>query len=176
MRTLAESLSFAFIRLLTACAPPTANLASPADDGVTVAEARRVIEEGNLAWGRARVTIDQEAFERALAATFYAKLPERRLTRAEFIERITHFPAGRITRFDPMVLTVQREGDTWVAIIMEKLECDRPGVDGKLAKGYTLAVTRDGWKKMGTEWKILFSELISAEMWRDGSRPPMASW
>jgi glyoxylase-like metal-dependent hydrolase (beta-lactamase superfamily II) len=145
-------------------------------DGIDIAEARKAIEDGNLAWGRARVAIDVEAFDKALSRDFYVKLPDRRLTRQEFIERIIHYPYGRVTRFDPTVLTVEREGDAWVAIIMERLEYDQPGREGKATRGYTLAVTRDGWKRVGADWKVLFSELISAETWRDGSRPPMGFW
>lgn len=146
------------------------------DDSVRLAEARRAIEAGNAAWGRARVAVDQAAFERTLAPDFYAQLPGRRLSRSEFIERITRYAYGRVTRFDPIVLTVQREGNAWVAVVLERIEYDRTGSAGSTTRGYMLAVTRDGWLPSGDGWQVLFTELLGVQTWHEGAPPPLALW
>ena len=76
--------------------------------------------------------------------TFYAQLPGRRLTREEFIAQISSYPPGvKLTRFDNKVLTVQQEGDTSVALILEKLEFERHTENGKTQTEYLMWVTRD---------------------------------
>ncbi len=143
----------------------------------TAAEARKIIAEGNVAWGKARVALDKEAFERMLAPDFYVQLFDRRLTRQQFLERISSFPPGsRLTRFDASVITVQPKDDGWVAVIHEKLEAEHAGPDGKVSKSYSLWITRDGWKKLGDRWVITFSEAIGTESWREGATPPFLDW
>ena len=49
---------------------------------VSRAEATKAIEDGNITWGKARVAIDKNAFERMLEPDLYVQLSDRRLTRA----------------------------------------------------------------------------------------------
>jgi len=73
---------------------------------VNAAQAREAIQAGNVAWGAARVGYDRDAFERMLAPAFFVRLPDRTLTRAEFIDLISgHPPEARLVRFDATVLT-----------------------------------------------------------------------
>ena len=110
-----------------------------------VVEMRKIIEEGNAVWGKARVAVDTAVFERMLAPDFYVQLPGHKLTRQEFLHGISSAPAGvTLTRFDPTVLTVQADGDAWVATILEKMEYERKAADGKVEKVFALWVTRDG--------------------------------
>lgn len=138
--------------------------------------ARTIITEGIVRWGAARVSLDQNTFQNMLAEDFSARLPDRTLSRIEFIDRCNHYPYGRVTRFDPSVLTVEKVNDLWVAVILEKLEYDQTLPGGATRKGYTLAVTRDGWKDFDGKWKVVFTELVSAEMWRDEGPPPLEGW
>lgn len=141
------------------------------------AEARGAIEREEKLWARARVSIDRQRFEQALAPTFYAQLPGRRLTREEFMGQISSYPPGiKLTKFDNKVLTVQQEGDTWVALILEKLEFERQTGNGNNLAEYSMSVTRDGWRKFGNEWKALFSEVVGVERWKHGEHPPMKDW
>ena len=139
---------------------------------ISQAEVREIIAEGNRIWGKARVEFDKEMFEKMLAPDFYVKIRDQRLTRQEFIDRISiQSPAAKLTRFDATVLTVQPIGDEWVAVIHEKLELKT--ADGTL---YSLWITKDGWKKVGNEWLITFSEAIGFEQWGDGKKPPFPEW
>ncbi len=137
------------------------------------AEARKIIADGNVEWGKARVALDKPTFERMLAPDFYVQLQDRKLTRAEFIDGISSNPPGlKLIRFDASVLTVRPEKDgTWVALIYEKLEFERAG-----EKIYTLWITRDGWKQMDGQWRILFSEEMGSEWWGRGAKPPFPNW
>ena len=144
---------------------------------ISTGEARQAIEQAESSWARARVKIDKDAFEKALAPDFYAQLPERRLTREEFMQRISNYPAGvKLTRFDNRVFTIQQEGDRWVATVLEKVEYEHQDEGGKKVTEYALWVTRDGWKKFGNEWKALFSEAVGVERWKNGERPPIKDW
>ena len=140
---------------------------------ITAAEAREIIADGNRQWGKARVEFDKEMYEKMLAPDFYAQLPDRRLTRQEFIDVIMYErPGSKLTRFDATVLTVQQTAaDEWVALIHEKLEVELP--DDML---YSLWITRDGWKKVGDRWVITFSEAIGYENWYGGEKPPFEDW
>jgi hypothetical protein len=140
-------------------------------------EARKVIQEGNIEWGKARVALDKNTFEKMLAADLYVQLKDRRLTRQQFIDLISSFPPGvTLTRFDASVLTVEPNGHDWVAIILEKFEIERKGADGKTEKEYSAWVTRDGWRKVSNDkWLILFSEEVGQERWK-GTPPPLANW
>jgi glyoxylase-like metal-dependent hydrolase (beta-lactamase superfamily II) len=82
-------------------AKPTA-AQNDAGSAVTMTQARQAIEQGNAAWSRARVNVDKDVFEKMLAPDFYAQFPDRRLTRQEFIQRISNpSPGVKLTRFDP---------------------------------------------------------------------------
>lgn len=141
---------------------------------LTPAEARRIIADGNIAWGKARVALDQATFQKMLAPDFYVQLPDQKMTRQEFLDRISaHPPNGRLTRFDARVLTVAPSADGWIALIQEKLEYERS--DGK-GKAYALWITRDGWKKIGDRWVVTFSEALGNQFWRDGEKPPFKDW
>lgn len=140
----------------------------------TPAEARKSVQEGNIVWGNARVALDRAAYETMLASDFYVLLRGQRLSRHDFIERVSkHPPDLRLTRFDATALTVQAVGDAWVSMILEKLEYRRQSTGGT---DYILAITRDGWRLSNGGWQILYSELIGEERWRDGEHPPMADW
>ena len=99
---------------------------------VSLAEARGVIQDGNIEWGKARVAIDKNTFERMLAPDLYVQYSDRRLTRQQFIDRISSYPPGvSLTRFDASVLTVEPNGDDWVAIILERIEYEKDGPAAK---------------------------------------------
>lgn len=127
--------------------------------------------------GKARVALDKNTFEKMLAPDLYVQFKDRRLTRQQFIDLISSFPPGvTLTRFDASVLTVEPNGDDWVAIILEKLEIEREGADGKSEKEYAAWVTRDGWRKVSNDkWLILFSEEVGHEGWK-GTPPPLTNW
>jgi hypothetical protein len=139
-------------------------------------EARKAIESGNVEWGKARVAIDKHAFEKMLGPTLYVQVGDRRLTRQQFIDRISSYPAGvKLTRFDARVLTVMPNGNDWVAIIFETLEYERRDSRGKTERENWAWVTRDGWRKVGgDQWVILYSEEISHEK-RKATPPPLAN-
>ena len=145
--------------------------------GLTPAEARRIIADGNREWGRARVALDRPAFERTLAPDFYVQMPDdKKITRQEFLGMISSNPTGgKLVRFDASVLTVEPtpSPDTWVATIQEKLEFER--TDGK-PRTYSLWITRDTWKKLGDRWVVTSSEAIGDEFWRNGEKPPFKDW
>src|SRR5436309_12591129 len=62
------------------------------------AEARKIIADGNIAWGKARVALDRQVFETMLAPDFYVQLPDRKLSRQEFIDFIsTPHPGMKLT-------------------------------------------------------------------------------
>jgi hypothetical protein len=164
-RVAAALLAFAAVRPAGAAEAP----------GPTAADARKIIAEGNREWGRARVALDRAAFERTLAPDFYVQMPDKKITRSEFLEMISTNPkGGKLVRFDASVLTVEPSPskDGWVAIIQEKLEFERQDK----SKVYSLWVTRDTWKKLGDRWVVTSSEAIGDEFWRDGAVPPFRDW
>jgi hypothetical protein len=143
---------------------------------VSQQEARKVIQDGNTEWGKARVAHDKATFERMLAPDFYVFAGGQRHTREEFITNIsTVRPNVKMTRFDATVLTVVPKGDAWEAIIQEKLEFEKSNPVGKLEHGYSLWVTRDGWRKTGENWIITYSEEVAHELWRN-EKPPIQGW
>ena len=141
------------------------------------AEARTAIQAGNVSWGMARIGYDRAAFERMLDPTFYVRLPDRTLTRREFIDLIATRPSrGGLIRFDATVLTVQKDRDSWIAIILERIERSRMGEGDTATTERVLAVTRDGWKREGDRWTVLFSELVGEERWPEDVNPPPREW
>jgi hypothetical protein len=161
---------FCLILLMnTSLEPLINNQKSP---GISATKARKIIAEGNIKWGRARVEFDKETFEKMLAPDFYVQLPNRKLTRQQFIDAISvSLPGTKLVRFDASVLTVQKSDDGWVAVIHEKLELETPG-----GKVYSLWVTRDGWRKTDNKWLITFSEAIGFQSWTKGEKPPFQNW
>jgi len=140
--------------------------------GPSAAEARRAIAEGHREWGKARVAFDRATFEKMLAPDFYVQLRARRVERQEFINNISVAAGAKLVRFDATVLTVEATESGWAAVIHEKLEYDL----GNGAKGYSLWITRDGWRKVGNEWRITFSEEVGKENWSGGAKPPFPEW
>jgi hypothetical protein len=66
-------------------------------------------------------------------------------------------------------------GNDWVAIIFETLEFERKDAKGKTEKEYLAAVTRDGWRKVGSDkWMVLYSEEVSHEK-RKTPPPPLTN-
>jgi hypothetical protein len=155
----------------------TATMVAQNPPPATPPEVRKAIADGNIAWGKARVSLDTKTFEQYLAPDFYVQLNARKITRQEFIDHISKLPPGvTLTRFDAFPLTIEQKDDTWVAIIEEKLEATRKMDDGKTLKSYTLSMTRDGWKKTSEgKWIILYSEQVGVERWR-GDPPPIPEW
>jgi ketosteroid isomerase-like protein len=149
-------------------------------------EARKAIERGNVEWGKARVALDRNTFERMVAPTLQFQnrrltpqqfiVGNRRLTRDQFIDAISSYPPGvKLTRFDARVLTVMPDGKGWVAIILETLEYERKDSRGKTEKEYWTLVTRDVWRKASDgQWLILFSAEVSHERW-EGVPPSLAN-
>ena len=159
--------------VLSSLAPALGSGAEP-EGGPSREVARKIIADLNREWGKARVAFDRPTFERMLAADFYVQLPERKISRREFLDEIsTPSPRAKLTRFDVEVLTVAPDGDGLVAVIEEKLEF--APTDGR-PTAYNLWVTRDRWKKFGDRWMALSSEAIGNELWRNGEKPPMRDW
>ena len=93
------------------------------------------------------------------------------------MSHISNYPKGvKLTRFDNQVLTVEQDGDTSVGLVLEKLEFERQTENGQTVTEYAMAVTRDGWKKFGNDWKALSSEVVGLERWKNGERPSMKDW
>lgn len=141
------------------------------------AAAREAIEKTYAEWARARVEYDRETMESILADDFYVLLYEQRITREKFLGDISEQRSGaRLTRFDPAVLTVRPTEDGWVAVITEKLELEGIGPDGKALRGYSLWITRDGWREEDGNWVATFSEAIGHENWMGETKPPFQDW
>ncbi len=152
-------------------------LGAQTSTAVSLEEARKVIQAGNVEWGKARIANDKNTFERMLAPDAYVQLSDRKLTRQEFIDMIsTRRPGSVLKRFDASVLTVEPKGDDWVATLLEKIEVEwKDPSSGKSGKGYSAWVTRDGWRKLsGDKWVILYSQEVSHQNWDD--TPPVANW
>lgn len=146
-----------------------------AQDRLTLAadEARKIIANGYLDWGRARLALDRETFEKLLAPGFTIQQPGRKLARQEFIDGISAVrPNEKLTRYDITVLTVQTTSDGWVAIAQEKVEFETPGK----SKGYSLKIIRAGWKQIDDRWMITDMEFIGHENWTGGTKPPFTDW
>ena len=69
----------------------TAAAGAQSAPAVSSAEARKAIEAGYTEWAKARVALDMNTIESMLAPDFYFQLPDRKLTRQEFIDRM-HSP------------------------------------------------------------------------------------
>ncbi len=140
---------------------------------VSPAEARAGIQAGYVAWAKARVAVDTNAMQRMLAPEFYFQLPDRRLTRQEFLDRAHTL---KITRFSETVLTVEPRDSDWSVFIVAKVEIDTKDQDGKMGKEYRVLVSRDGWRKVNDhQWILLSSEALSQQRWKD-EHPPIANW
>lgn len=140
---------------------------------VTPAEARSAIQAGYDRWVKARVTLDTNTIERILGPDFTFQLPDRKLTRQEFVDRVR---SNRPTRFVETVLTVEPRDNDWSAFIFGKLEIETRDQAGKTSREYRVLVARDGWRKLNAnQWILLSSEVLSQQRWKD-ERPPIANW
>jgi hypothetical protein len=132
-----------------------------------------IIANGYLDWGRARLALDREIFEKMLAPGFTIQQPGRKLTRQEFIDGISAVrPNEKLTRHDITVLTVQTTSDGWVAIAQEKVEIESLGKN----KGYSLKIIRAGWKQIDNRWMITYMEFVGHQNWTGGTKPPFTDW
>ena len=139
---------------------------------VNSTEARKAIEAGYTEWAKARAALDMNTIERMLAPDFYFQLPDRKLTRQEFIDRVN---TNKITRFDESVLTVEPIGNDWSVHILVKVEVETKDKVGKTSKEYRVLVSRDGWRKLNdNQWILLSSEVLGQQRWTE--RPPIANW
>ena len=161
--------------ILISCLLLVAATSITAQDRLTLSasEARKIITNGYRDWGCARLTLDRETFEKMLAPGFTIQQPGRKLTRQEFIDGISvNRPNEKLTRYDITVLTVQSTAEGWVAIIQEKVEIESPSAK----KGYSLKISRAGWKQEDNRWLITFAETIGHENWIGGEKPPFPDW
>lgn len=150
----------------------TAAAGAQSAPAVSPAEARTAIQAGYAQWSKARVALDMKTIERMLARDFYFQLPDRRLTRQEFIDRMH---SGKMTRLDATVLTVEPRDNDWSVSLFLKVEVETKDKEGKTSKGYRLLVSRDGWRKLNdNQWTLLSSEVLSLQQWQE--RPPIANW
>lgn len=140
----------------------------------SLADVRAELTEAYSNWGRARVEIDEEAYESTLAPDFYVLLNGERVSREGFLGMISR-PSG-LTRFDVEVLTVRPKDGAWEAVIAEKLEFEGQAPDGSTQRMCSLWITRDGARQVDGEWQFLYSEEIGHENWRPGTSPPFADW
>ena len=171
MNTCRRGLALALFVLLIASAYGQQHQPDP-----RAAEVRKAIQAGNTAWGKARVAHDRATFEAMLAPDFYVQGTDRKLSRQEFIDLIsTRPPNSTLTRFDPIVLTVEPKGDAWEAVILERMEFDRQAPDGRSEHLFALWITKDGWKQIDGKWQALSSSVVSVELWKD-SPPPLSLW
>lgn len=140
---------------------------------VSPAEARTGIQASYTEWAKARVALDMATIQRLLAPEFYFQLPDRKVTRQEFIDRV---PSLKLTRFSETVLTVEPRDSGWSAVIVAKAEVEIKDKDGKTGKEYRVLVSRDDWRQVNDhEWALVSSEPLSQERWKD-ERPPIANW
>ena len=150
----------------------TAAAGAQSAPAVSPDEARTAIQAGYAEWVKARIALDMNTIERMLAPDFYFQLPDRKLTRQEFIDRMHSL---KIIRFDASVLTVELRGNDWVALISEKGEVETKDDRGKTSKGYIVLVARDGWRKLNdNQWTLLSSEPLGQQRWQES--PPIANW
>jgi len=144
----------------------------------TSESAREAITTAYEEWGRARVELDREAMDAALAPEFRVLLADRELSREEFLGQISQARLGaRLTRFDVSVLTVREADPGWIAVITEKLELEVPvpGGPGETRTVYSFWVTRDGFRVEDGVWLATSSEEIGHENWTD-TAPPFPDW
>ena len=150
----------------------TAAAGAQSAPAVSPDEARTAIQGGYAEWVKARIAVDMNTIEKMLAPDFSLQLPDRKLTRQEFIERVR---TSKITRFEESVLTVEPMGNDWSVHVFLKVEAETKDKDGKTSKGYRVLVSRDGWRKLNdNQWILLSSQVLGQQQWTE--RPPIANW
>jgi ketosteroid isomerase-like protein len=166
--------SLASLPVLLARAAPTP---APRQAATQLAEVRAELEAVSEAWDAARTSFDTAAFERMLAPDFWVQIGTEKMTRAEFIALVsTRRPEAQLARFESEILTLQKEGERWVAVVQEKLEVETRAPDGTTGKAYSLWVTKDSFRKDGASWTTLSSEAVGWQGWNGGELPPFDDW
>ena len=143
------------------------------------AAVRPALTAVNKAWSQVRLTYDSAAAERLLTPDFYVQINGNRQTRQEFIRTVSQRrPNMKLVRFDNPVLTITKDAnkEEYVATVMEKLESEVARTDGGVDKIYSLWITRDGFRRVGSTWQIMYSEAVSFQNWGNGQKPPFADW
>jgi glyoxylase-like metal-dependent hydrolase (beta-lactamase superfamily II) len=134
----------------------------------------------NKAWSAVRLGYDSAGAERLLTPDFYVLLNGRRVTRQEFIAMVSgRQPGVRLVRFDNPILSITKDAtkDEYVAAVLEKIEYERARADGSGSdRMYSLWITRDGYRRVGSTWQIMFSEAISSQNWSGAKAPPFPDW
>jgi glyoxylase-like metal-dependent hydrolase (beta-lactamase superfamily II) len=143
------------------------------------ASVRPALTAINKAWSQVRLTYDSAAAERLLTPDFYVQINGNRMTRQEFIRSVSQRrPNAKLVRFDNPILSITKDAnkEEYVAAVMEKLETEVMRTDGGVDKIYSLWITRDGFRRVGSTWQIMFSEAVSSQNWGGGQKPPFADW
>ena len=142
-------------------------------------QVREELTAVNKAWSAVRLSYDAAAAERMLAPDFYVTMGGQRISRQAFIQQVSQRPpGGKLVRFDNPIISLTRDPtkDEWIAVVLEKLEMERAAPDGTApTKMYSVWVTRDGYRRVGSTWQIIYSEAIGSENWM-GRTPPIANW
>jgi len=163
--------------LMSAPASPARDQTSSAAPQSAAASAREKLAELYAIWGRARVEVDRPTLEELLASDFQLILGGKQSSRAEFLDMVTKPGGLKLLRFDVDILTMQRTGNTWTAVIAEKLEWERTGPAGETSRISDLWVTRDVCSDDGSgTWQFHSSEAIGNENWPPGVKPPVRTW
>ena len=133
----------------------------------------------NKAWSAVRLSHDSAAAERLLTPDFYVLLNGQRISRQDFIGMVSRREGpARLVRFDNPILSISKDAakDEYIAAVLEKLEYERPREDGSgVDKMYSLWITRDGYRRVGSAWQLMYSEAISNQSW-PGKKPPFPDW
>ena len=138
---------------------------------------REIVVRWNADWARARLSKDTAALERMLHSSYTARFGPTTMSRAEFLESAKSPPPEiTLTRFEPLVLTVQADSAGYTAVIQEKLEFTRRADDGTLDRRSALWVIKDRWERVGGTWQLVLGEVVGNETWRGGARPPFQDW
>jgi hypothetical protein len=138
---------------------------------------REMVVRWNADWARARLARDTAALERMLPSGYTAKFGEATMSRAEFMETVKSPPPEiTLSRFEPLVLTVQGDSAGYTAVIQEKLEFTRRADDGTMDRRSALWVIKDRWERVGGSWQLVLGEVVGNETWRGGTRPPFRDW
>ena len=166
------------LSLLLILTASTGSATSNNSNEQTPATARKAIESMYQSWSKARVAMDRGRLESMLGPEFRVVIGDETLDTAQFLDEVTAGKDGaKLDRFDVRVLSVQRDGDAWVAVIEEKVEFVLKTQDGSRPKRtYSLWVTRDGFRQEGGKWLFTHSEAMGWETWRDGRKPPFEDW
>lgn len=133
----------------------------------------------NKAWSAVRLTFDSAAADRMLTPDFFVLMNGRRVSRQEFIGMVSQRQPGvKLARFDNPILSITKDADKdeYTAAVMEKIEYERPREDGSgVDRMYSLWITRDTYRRVGSGFQIVSSEAISSQNWL-GQKPSIADW